>query len=560
MTHHSSAAGGWTRTPIGEWTSPRRSAPNCARLKSGLYVVLVVSILTPLQLNAQRVGLSSATIKDLNEAFNEGTLTSENLVEMYLARITSYDQSGPALNAMLTLNSKAIETARALDTERKEQGPRSFLHGIPVVLKDNVDTADMPTTAGSLLLAGSTPPDDAFIVQKLREAGAIILGKANMSEFASGVTMSSVGGIIRNPHDLTRTPSGSSGGTGAAIAASFAQLGIGTDTGGSVRGPSTSNGIVGLKPTHGLMSRDGIVPLALSFDMAGPMARNVYDVAAMLSVMTGVDPADAATNKSRGRLDSDYTRFLDTQALQGSRIGIATQFLGRDSEVDWIISAALDAMQGAGATVVEVHLPQWLLDAKADWYTTIRWTEFSDQIRDYLDTLGPEYPKTLTEMIERSLRMNSPTAEGGTPNPTRWSLFQQEERSGSLPDYEDLAMRNHGMPMVRSLIEGLMASEDLDAIVYPTSPTRPSLVDGGSGGGGIAVGISATNLANLSGFPDLIVPAGFTSNRLPVGISFLGRAFSEPRLLALGYAFEQATKARRDPLNTPPLRGEGIGR
>ena len=560
MTHRSSAAGGWTRTLIGEWTYPRKSVPNCARLKSGIRAVLFVCILMPLQLNAQEVELSSATIKDLNEAFNAGTLTSENLVEMYLARIAAYDQSGPALNAILALNPKARETARALDMERKEQGPRSFLHGIPVVLKDNVDTDDMPTTAGSLLLAGSIPPDDAFIVQKLREAGAIILGKANMSEFASGVTMSSVGGIIRNPHDLSRTPSGSSGGTGAAIAASFAQLGIGTDTGGSVRGPSTSNGIVGLKPTHGLMSRDGIVPLALSFDMAGPMARNVYDVAAMLSVMTGVDPADDATNKSRERLNLDYTRFLDTLALQGSRIGIATQFLGRDSEVDWIISAALDAMQGAGATVVEVRLPQWLLDAKADWYTTIRWTEFGDQIRDYLATLGPEYPKTLTEMIKRSLRMNSPTAEGGTPNPTRWSLFQQEERSGSLPDYEYLAMRNHGMPMVRSLIEGLMASEDLDAIVYPTSPNRPSLVNGGSGGGGIAVGVSATNLANLSGFPDLIVPAGFTSNRLPVGISFLGRAFSEPRLLALGYAFEQTTKARRDPLNTPPLPGEGISR
>lgn len=560
MTHRFPTTGGRTRTPIRQWTFPRSSAPNCARLKSGMHAVLLVCILAPFQLNAQKVGLSSATIKDLNEAFNAGTLTSERLVEMYLARIAAYDQSGPALNAVLTLNSKARETARALDTERKEQGPRSFLHGIPVVLKDNVDTADMPTTAGSLLLAGSIPPDDAFIVQKLREAGAIILGKANMSEFASGVTMSSVGGMIRNPHDLARTPSGSSGGTGAAIAASFAQLGIGTDTGGSVRGPSTSNGIVGLKPTHGLMSRDGIVPLALSFDMAGPMARNVYDVAAMLSVMTGVDLADDATKKSRGRLESDYTRFLDTQALQGARIGIATQFLGRDSEVDWIISAALDAMQRAGATVVEVRLPQWLLDAKADWYTTIRWTEFGDQIRDYLATLGPEYPKTLTEMIDRSLRMNSPTAQGGTPNPTRWSLFQQEKRSGSLPDYEYVAMKNHGMPMVRSLIEGLMASEDLDAIVYPTSPSRPSLVGGGSGGGGIAVGTSATNLANLSGFPDLIVPAGFTSDRLPVGISFLGRAFSEPRLLALGYAFEQSTKARRDPLNTPPLPGEGISR
>ena len=556
MMHLPAAAGTRTRTPIRERTSPRRSAPSRSRLKPMVRAVLLVALLTPVTLTAQRIGFSSATIEDLNEAFDAGTLTSERLVEMYLARIAVYDQSGPALNAVLALNVDAISTARALDTERRERGPRSPLHGIPVVLKDNVDTSDMPTTAGSLLLAGSIPPDDAFIVQRLREAGAIILAKANMSEFASGVTMSSVGGMIRNPHDLARTPSGSSGGTGAAIAASFAQLGIGTDTGGSVRGPSTSNGIVGLKPTHGLMSRDGIVPLALSFDMAGPMARSVYDVAAMLSVMAGVDPADEATTKSTGRLESDYTRFLDAQALQGARIGIATQFLGRDSEVDWIIDASLDAMRRAGATVIEVRLPQWLLEAKADWYTTIRWREFGGQIREYLASLGPEYPKTLGEMIERSHQMSSPTAEGGTPNPTRWSLFQQEERSGSLADYEYVAMREHGMPMVRSLIEGLIASEDLDAIVYPTSPTRPSLVNLGGGGGGV----SATNLANLSGFPDLIVPAGFTSNRLPVGISFLGPAFSEPRLLGLGYAFEQATKARRDPLNTPPLPGERIRR
>ena len=554
--HPPAVAGARTSTPIRQPLSPQRWAPSRSRLKSMVRAVLLVGFLTPNTLTAQRIGLSSATIEDLNEAFDAGTLTSERLVEMYLARIAAYDQAGPALNAVLALNAVAIETARALDTERREQGPRSPLHGIPVVLKDNVDTSDMPTTAGSLLLAGSMPPDDAFIVQRLREAGAIILAKANMSEFASGVTMSSVGGMIRNPHDLARTPSGSSGGTGAAIAASFAQLGIGTDTGGSVRGPSTSNGIVGLKPTHGLMSRDGIVPLALSFDMAGPMARSVYDVAAMLSVMAGVDPADDATTKSTGHLESDYTRFLNVDALQGARIGIATQFLGRDSEVDWIIGASLDAMRRAGATVVEIRFPQWLLDAKADWYTTIRWREFGGQIREYLATLGPEYPKTLAEMIERSLQMSSPTAEGGTPNPTRWSLFQQEERSGSLTDYEYLAMREHGMPMVRSLIDGLIASEELDAIVYPTSPTRPSPVNGGGGGGGV----SATNLANLSGFPDLIVPAGFTSNRLPVGISFLGSAFSEPRLLGLGYAFEQATKARRDPLNTPPLPGERMGR
>ena len=506
--------------------------------------------------SAQTLTLSSATIEDLNAAFDAGTLTSERLVELYLARIEAYNQQGPALNAILWLNDAALATARALDAERTASGPRSPLHGIPVVLKDNIDTFDMPTTAGSLLLVGSIPPDDAFIVKKLRDAGAIILAKLNMSEFASGVTMSSVGGFIRNPHDPARSPAGSSGGTGAGIAAAFAQLGVGTDTGGSVRGPTTANGIAGLKPTHGLLSRDGIVPLALSFDMAGPMARHVYDVAVMLGAMTGVDPADAATLKSEGRFETDYTQFLDEGALRGARIGIGRDFLGSDAEVDWIIEASLQTMRDAGATVVDVRFPQWLLDVKGDWYTTIRWREFRAQIPEYLATIGPEYPKTLAEMVERSLDITSTTPDGGTPNPTRWSLLMQEERSGTLDAPEYVAMRDHGMPMVRSIVEGLMDAHDLDAIVYPTSPTRPSLVDGGGRGGGS----SATNIANLTGFPDLIVPAGFTSNRLPVGISFLGRPFSEPRLFGLGYAFEVATKVRRDPVATPPLRGEEIRR
>ena len=541
------------RWPLIRWPLIRRP-----RLRAQLVVLVLASALPPFQsAAAQTLTLSSATIEDLNEAFDAGTLTSERLIELYLARIEAYDQRGPALNAVLHLNAAALAAARALDAERRATGPRSPLHGIPVVLKDNIDTSDMPTTAGSLLLAGSIPPDDAFIVKKLRDAGAIILAKLNMSEFASGVTMSSVGGFIRNPHDIARTPSGSSGGTGAAIAAAYGQLGIGTDTGGSVRGPTTSNGIAGLKPTHGLLSRDGIVPLALSFDIAGPMARHVYDVAAMLSVMTGIDPADEATRKSAGVFETDYTEFLDAGALSGARIGIARDFLGFDTEVDWIVEASLQAMRDAGATVVDVRLPQWLLDVKGDWYTTIRWREFRAQIPDYLVTIGPEYPKTLQQMIERSLEITSTTPAGGTPNPTRWSLLMQEEASGALTDYEYVAMRDHGLAMVRGIVEGLMDADRLDAIVYPTSPTRPALVEGATGPAG---GASPTNIANLTGFPDLIVPAGFTSNRLPVGISFLGRAFAEPRLFGLGYAFEQATQVRRDPGSTPPLRGDGIRR
>ena len=241
---------------------------------------------------AQDIDVTTASIEEINRAFESGDLTSERLVQLYLDRIEAYDQAGPRLNAVITLNPNALTRARELDAERRSSGPRSLLHGIPIVLKDNIDTADMPTTAGSSVLKGSVPPDDAFVARRLREAGAIVLAKLNMSEFASGGAISSLGGPMRNPHALDRSPAGSSGGTGIAISAAYAQFGLGTDTGGSVRMPSTANGIVGLKPTHGLVSRDGIIPLALSFDMAGPMARHVYDVAVALGVMSAVDPAD----------------------------------------------------------------------------------------------------------------------------------------------------------------------------------------------------------------------------------------------------------------------------
>ena len=528
-------------------------------IRRALAFWLVAAVL-PAGAGAQSLSLSEATIADINVAFDAGSLTSEQLVELYLARIEAYDDQGPRLNAILAVNPQALERARALDEERRTQGPRSLLHGIPVLLKDNVDTDDMPTTAGSLLLKGSIPPDDAFIVRKLREAGAIILAKVNMSEFASGVQLSSVGGPMRNPHDLTRNPSGSSGGTGVAIAASYGQLGIGTDTGGSVRGPSTANGIAGLKPTHGLLSRDGIVPLALSFDTAGPMARHVYDVAAMMNVMVGVDPADEATLASEGRYETDYTAFLDADALDGARIGVARDFLGYDDEVDWIIEAGLDAMRAAGATVVDVRYPPWLLEAKAQYYQTIRWREFKPQIEAYLATLAPGYPRTLEEMIERAGKILAAPPEGGVPNPTRWTLFEQELNTGTPDDYLYRAMSDHGLPLVRANLEGLLDANDLDAIVYPTSPTRPGQAGVYRGSSSPNPSPSATNLANLSGLPDLIVPAGYTSNRLPVGISFFGRPFSEARLFALGYAFEQATRVRRDPVHAPPLPGETIRR
>ncbi len=509
---------------------------------------------------ADTFDLTSATIEEINAAFDAGALTSERLVELSLARIAAYDDAGPQLNAILLLNPNAIETARAMDAERLAKGRRSPLHGIPVVLKDNFDTADMPTTAGSFMLKGSIPPDDAFLVQQLRAAGAIILAKLNMSEFASGDALSSLGGPIYNPHDPRRTPSGSSGGTGAAIAAAYAPVGLGTDTGGSVRGPSRANGIVGLKPTHGLLSRDGIVPLALSFDTAGPMARNVYDIAVVLGVMTGIDSADAATVKSDGLFKKDYTQYLDADALQGARIGVARDFMDSDEEVDWIMEAALEAMREAGAEIVDVTLPEWLLESRGKFYRAIRYREFRAQIEDYLATTDAQYPKSLEDLVKQSKTLTSRREDGVVPNPGRWQLMLKEVESGELTDYDYLAVRDHALPLMRGIIGGLMEAENLDAIVYPTSPVRPERVDPDPNPEGApGSGKSPVILANLTGFPDLIMPAGFTGRGLPVSISFMGPAFSEPRLLALGYAFEQRTRVRRLPVTTPALEGERIG-
>ena len=520
-------------------------------------VVLALFLAIP-SLRAQKmIDLDVATIADLNVALSKGTLTSERLVQMFLARIDAYDRKGPSLRAVIAVNPKALEIARAMDAERKASGPRSPLHGIPVIIKDNIDTADMATTGGSVLLEGSIPPDDAFVVKKLRAAGAIIIAKANLSEFASGAAHSSLAGQILNPHDLTRSPSGSSGGTGAAMAAAFAMAGLGTDTGGSVRGPATANGIAGLKTTMGLVSRDGVIPLALSFDTVGPMARSVYDVAALLSVITGVDAADASTKLGDRRSVTDYTQSLKADALKGARLGIARDFLGQDPDVDWVMETALDTMRKQGATIVDVRLPKWLLDAKGEYYNAIRYPEFVVQIKEYLATLGPNYPKNITDLIERARRVNAPRPDGASPNPVRWSLLVREAGSGTLQDYQYTSVRDHALPLVRAVLDGMLAADKLDVIVYPTASRRPQLIAAPPEVPGGAAG-SGSNLANLSGFPDLIVPAGFTTDDLPVALSFLGPAFSEARLLALGYSFEQATKARRLPVHTPLLPGNAI--
>lgn len=503
---------------------------------------------------AKDIPFDDASITELSAAMKAGTLTAERLTQMGLDRITAFDAKGPKLHAVITLNPNALKQARTLDAERKAGKLRGPLHGIPVVLKDNFNTFDMPTTGGSVLLEGSIPPKDAFLVTKLRAAGAIILAKVNMSEFASAEAHSSLGGQSLNPHDLTRTPAGSSGGTGVAVAAGYAPFGMGTDTGGSIRGPSTVNGVAGLKPTHGLLSREGIIPLALSFDTGGPLARHVSDIAVTLGVMTGVDAADPATAKSEGKFSTDYTSFLKADALKGARIGIARDFMGQDPDVDWVVEASLTQMKNAGATIVDVHYPKWMLDSRAEFYQAVRNPEFAAQIGDYLATLKPGYPKNIDELIDAATRVAATRPNGAGPNPARWNLFKREKASGPLTDYRYLAVRDYGMPMIRATIEGILAAEKLDAIVYPTSPKRPGLIAESTA----SPGFSATNFANLSGFPDLIVPAGFTGNNLPVGLSFLGPAFSEGKLLALGYSFEQITRARSRPVHTPALAGTSV--
>ncbi|MCP5144183.1 MAG: glutamyl-tRNA amidotransferase [Gammaproteobacteria bacterium] len=518
--------------------------------------------------------LTSATIADLNAAFAHNALSAEQLTRAYLARIEAYDKQGPAINAVITLNPNAVEQARVLDQERANGKIRGPLHGIPVLLKDNVDTFDLPTTGGSQLLEGSLPPDDAFIAARLRDAGAIILAKVNLSEWAgsggsasgapAAVTrqafipggFSSAGGQTRNPHALDRSPSGSSGGTGAGIAAAFAQFGIGSDTGGSIRGPSSHNGIVGLKPTRGLLSRDGIIPLGLSYDTGGPMARSVYDVAAALGPMTGVDPADAATAPSAGHFHSDYTPFLRAGALKGKRIGINRDYLGQDPEVDRVFEQSVAVLKSLGAEIVDpVVIPAALREARGVIYNTVVRAEFKADLTTYLKTTGAKYPKSFADVVRLS---NDPVTGYRSPGKAAGLAWVNlPDNTLALDDPIYLAMKNTLLPLVRSTIDGLFARHKLDAMVYPTMPRPAVPIDPQD-----RVGFpdSPAAIANFTGYPDLIVPAGFTAEGLPVTLSFFGPAWSEPTLLGFGYDFEQAVKARRLPVHTPPLASDSLRR
>lgn len=522
---------------------------------------------------AATLDLTKATIAELNNAFAEGTLTAEQLTNAYLARISAYDQDGPKINSVILLNPNALEEAQTLDAERQAGKVRGPLHGIPIVLKDNIDTFDMPTTAGSQLLAGSVPPDDAFVVKKLRAAGAIIIAKVNLSEWAGGGGSvsgakdpeilrngrvpngySTQGGQTLNPHDLKRGPAGSSGGTGAAIAAGFAQFGLGTDTAASVRGPAAANGTFGLKTTHGLISRDGVIPLALTFDTVGPLARSIYDTAISLNVMAGIDPDDDSTLKSAGRTPTDYTQYLQRGALRGARIGIARDFFGQDEGVDAVVEQSIKQLAALGAIIVDdVYLPPAVLAARGGLYNTIRSAEFKSQIGDYLATVGPNYPKSIYDLAKLA---NDPNTEYRSPG-RAVGLQYQAETALELHDPVYVAATTSGLAYVLEAMEGIFANYRLHALLYPTSPTPVSLIE-------LPTEPEATggprplNLANLTGFPDLVIPAGM-SNGLPVTFSLMGRAFTEGRLLSFGYDYEQAHQSIQLPVNTPVLATDRLG-
>jgi len=488
--------------------------------------------------------LDEASVRSIHEAIEARKVTCVQVVRHYLDRIDAYDDKGPALNAIITVNARALATAAEMD--RLDQAARAQrpLHCIPVVLKDNFHTADMPTTGGSLTFKTMQTPDDGFVVKKLRDAGAIIIAKANLHELArAGTTVSSLGGQTRNPYDLTRTPGGSSGGTGAAIAANFGVLGTGSDTGQSIRSPSSANSLVGVRATRGLVSRAGVMPFSTTQDEVGPIVRTVEDAARMLDVMAGYDPADPITAFSAGHIPRSYTSTLDRNGLKGARIGLLTNFLGADPihrDVNQVVDAAVAKMTAQGATIVRVSIPK--LDDLTRGLNLMN-LEFKAAFDSYLAGLGPISPvRNLAEFVARgevheSMRRGLEADLAVTTGP------------GS-PEHQQMFRRRDAL---RQAVMDVIAANKLDAILYPH---QKRLV--------VPIGEDQADrngvLSNSTGFPALTFPGGFSPPTatapigVPVGIELLGPEWSEPVLFKLAYAYEQATHARRAPRSTPPLK------
>jgi amidase len=496
--------------------------------------------------------LDEVTLAELQVRMASGRLSAATLTKKYLARISEIDRRGPTLRSVIELNPDALANAAAFDRERKSKGPRGPLHGIPVLIKDNIATHDrMTTTAGSLALAGSIAPRDAFVAERLRAAGVVILGKANLSEWAnirddrSTSGWSGRGGQTRNPYALDRNPSGSSSGSAAAVAANLCAAAIGTETDGSILSPARMNGIVGLKPTVGLVSRSGIIPISRTQDTSGPMTRTVTDAAMLLGIMTGEDPRDPATAASAGNAHADYTRFLDADGLRGARIGVARKTFTGHPEVAPLMDRLLSEMTRRGAVLVDpVELPSGSAFEKAELEVLLY--EFKAGLNDYLAELGPDAPAhTLRDIIE----FNQRHAQQEMP----WfkqANFLKAEAKGPLTDgtYLDAlakcrkATREEG-------IDALMDQHRLDAVFAsgggPAGVIDYAYGDSDTGGGGISP-------PAVAGYPSITIPAGFIAG-MPVSVFFFGRAWSEPTLLRIAFAFEQATKARRPPKFLPTI-------
>ncbi len=477
--------------------------------------------------------VTEASLSDLAMALTSGRVTSVALVDAYLARIAAYDHRGPSLNALIRLNPRAHADAVRLDAERRAGHVRGPLHGIPIALKDNYDTGDMPTSAGSLALASSQPSQDAFVVRRLREAGAIVLAKANLHEFAAGITtISSLGGQTRNPYDLTRCPGGSSGGTAVAVAASFAAVGWGSDTCGSIRIPSSFNALVGLRPTQGLVSRTGIVPLSHTQDIGGPLARTVTDLAIALDATVGLDSTDVASRQVQGHALPKFLDALDKTALRNARIGMLLPYwTDVDAEIADTVRAALATMKANGATVVEVRMADF--DSLMAGSSVLNYETRAD-LATYLQGVPNAPVHSMHEIL----------ASG---------LFDRalEARFRTIDTIADVTSEVYRRAVAKQValrmrITAVMDSLSLDALAYPTVRQKPTLI------GEVQTG-STCQLAPHTGFPAISIPAGFTADGLPVGLELFGRAFSDARLLALAYAFEQTGTHRHAPSTTPTL-------
>jgi len=489
--------------------------------------------------------LEEATIAHVHRAFKSGELTAKKLVEMYLKRFEAYDQKGPKLNAVITVNPRALEETAALDAKFKKSGPVGPLHGIPVLLKDNVNTKDMPTTGGSRSLEGYIPPTDAFITKKLRDAGAILLAKVNLHEFAVwGESVSSILGQTLNPYDLTRTPGGSSGGTGAALAANFGILGIGTDTVNSIRSPASACSLAGIRPTIGLVSRGGIIPYSLTQDAAGPMARTVTDAAKMLNVLAGYDPGDMATAWSVGRIEKDYAKHLKKEGLKGRRIGILRSYFGTQpvhQEVNAVSNRAIEDCKKMGAALIELDTP----DLDSGQIVSEMSVHLYDLRPDLDSYLGD--PKAGTPVKSLKQIIASGKYHPGIEKNIKEAMTLERDAGY----YERLAKRTK----LQDRVMAIMAGQKLDALVFPHQK-RPV----------VPVGESQVerngSLGAVTGFPSIVAPGGFTKPTetakigVPVGVEFLGRPWTEGLLIEIGYAYEQGTKHRRPPATTPKLAGE----